>query len=128
MSQRSDSPVEVVRSFLAAMAVKDYGTAIPLVSADCDYENLPIVKVRGPGGVRAVLEPFFAPTKENEFVILREACAGPVVFMERLDRHLLSSGWVELPVAGVFEVHGGLITVWHDYCDAAALLKAWPTA
>jgi len=87
-------------------------------------------RVYGPAGVRAVLEPFFAPTLENEFVILREAAAGPVVFMERLDRHRLPSGWVELPVTGVQEVHDGRITLWHDYFDSATLatlLKAWPT-
>ncbi len=36
--------------------------------------------------------------------------------------------WVELPVAGIFEVEDGKITVWHDYFDAATILSKWPTA
>jgi limonene-1,2-epoxide hydrolase len=44
-----------------------------------------------------------------------------VVFIERLDRHRLASGWIELPVTGVFEVHGGRITMWHDYFDVATI-------
>jgi limonene-1,2-epoxide hydrolase len=99
------------------MATLDFDTALSYVSDDCEYENLPMpeAKVYGPAGIRAVLEPFFAPTIENEFVVLREAAQGPVVFMERLDRHRMPNGWFELPVTGVMEVHNGRITLWHEY-------------
>ena len=111
------SPLEVVKAFFAAMATLDYDKALSYVSDDCEYDNLPMpeAKVYGPAGIRAVLEPFFAPTIENEFIVLREAAQGTVVFMERLDRHLLPNGWVELPVTGVMEVHHGRITLWHEY-------------
>jgi limonene-1,2-epoxide hydrolase len=37
---------------------------------------------------------------------------------ERLDRFKIGDGWLELPVAGVFEVNGdGLIKLWRDYFD-----------
>lgn len=126
MPTASAAPIEVVRAFLAAMAVKDYDTGLRYISNDCEYDNVPLGKVQGPAGVRSVLEPFFAPTIENEFLIRREVADGPIVFMERLDRHRLQSGWVELPVTGVWEVHEGLITVWHDYFDAATILTKWP--
>lgn len=111
------SPLEVVKAFFAAMATLDFDTALSYVSDDCEYYNLPMpeAKVYGPAGIRAVLEPFFAPTIENEFVVLREAAQGPVVFMERLDRHRMPNGWFELPVTGVMEVHNGRITLWHEY-------------
>jgi limonene-1,2-epoxide hydrolase len=121
-------PLAVVKAFMAAMAVKDYDNGLRFIAADCVYENMPLAKVSGPAGVRAVLEPFFAPTIEKEFLILREAVAGPVVFLERLDRHLLADGWVELPVTGVFEVHDGKIALWRDYFDAATILSKWPAA
>ena len=89
---------------------------------------MPLGKVTGPAGVRGVLEPFFAPTLANEFIILRELTDGKRVFLERLDRHQLKTGWVELPVAGVFEVENGQITVWHDYFDAATIMSKWPVA
>lgn len=41
--------------------------------------------------------------------------------MERLDRHQLAKGWVELPVTGVWEVRDGRITVWRDYFDLATI-------
>ncbi len=123
----SHAPTDTVRAFLKAMEVLDYPAATALVAPDCVYTNPPpIGTVTGPGGVRAVLEPFFAPTIENEFRILREAAQGPVVICERLDRHRLADKWVELPVTGVFEVHDGLITYWRDYFDAATILNQWP--
>ncbi len=120
------SPLAVVHAFLKAVEVKDYNTALTYVAPECDYENMPMSKARGPAGVRAVLEPFFAPTLENEFVILRELADHSTVFTERLDRHRTADGWVELPVNGVWEVRDGKITVWREYFDMATLLKAWP--
>ncbi len=121
------SPLEITKLFLKAMEPLDYDNALTLVSEACEYTNPPpIGTVHGPAGIRAVLEPFFAPTLENEFRVLREASEGPIVVLERLDRHRLADKWVELPVTGVFEVHDGLITYWRDYFDAATILLQWP--
>jgi limonene-1,2-epoxide hydrolase len=109
------------------METLDYDTALQAIAEDCEYTNLPMATVHGPQGVRAVLEPFFAPTIANEFRILRQCAAGDTVFLERLDRHQLGpERWAELPVVGVFEVREGLITVWRDYFDLATLFRQWP--
>ena len=121
------TPLDIVKAFNAAMEVKDYDTALSYVSEDCEYTNIPMSTVRGPAGIRSVLEPFFAPTLENTLIVLREAAVGPLVFLERLDRHRLATGWVELPVTGVYEVHDGLITVYRDYFDAATIVGKWPS-
>ncbi len=122
------TPLETVKAFMKAMEPLDYDTALQLVAETCEYTNPPpIGTVTGPAGVRAVLEPFFSPTLENEFRIVREVASGPLVVLERLDRHRLADTWVELPVTGVFEVHAGKITYWRDYFDAATILSQWPT-
>ncbi|MEQ1785065.1 MAG: limonene-1,2-epoxide hydrolase family protein [Hyphomonadaceae bacterium] len=121
------TPIETVKAFNKAMEIKDYDTAVKFVSDDCEYTNMPMGTVRGPAGIRSVLEPFFAPTIENKLEILREAAVGPIVFLERLDRHLLPTGWVNLPVTGVYEVHNGLITVYRDYFDLATIQSKWPS-
>lgn len=120
------TPVEIVTTFLAAMARKDYDAGLALVADDCEYENLPMGKVTGPAGVRAVLEPFFAPVLENDLKVLRRAAEGSLVFLERLDRHRLADRWVELPVTGVFEVRDGKIVLWRDYFDLQTLMQRWP--
>ena len=127
MTETSAQPLAVVTAFLKAMETLDFDRALPLVADDCEYTNLPMTTVRGPDGVRAVLEPFFAPTIANEFKILRQVEAGGTVFIERLDRHQLGpERWAELPVTGVFEVRDGQIAVWRDYFDLATLFREWP--
>lgn len=129
MADAPRSPLEVVQTFLAAMAVKNYDEGLRYLADDCEYTNpAPLGTVRGPAGVRAVLEPFFAPTIENQLQIVRVATDGPLVFTERLDRHRIPSGWVELPVTGVWEVRDGRIALWRDYFDVATILSKWPAA
>lgn len=117
MTETTTTPTAVVDAFLTAFEAMDFDTALTHIADGCEYTNVPIGTVEGPAGVRSVLEPFFAPIHENEFLVLRRAAAGPVVFLERLDRHRLDHGWRDLPVNSVFEVHDGLITVWRDYFD-----------
>ena len=123
MADPARSPSEVVRAFNAAMEKKDFDSGLQHVADACEYTNGPMGTVRGPAGVRAMLEPFFAPVLEQTFIIRREVANGPVVFLERLDRHRLPMGWIELPVTGVYEVHDGRITVWHEYFDLGTLQK-----
>ena len=127
MSQDTLSPLDLVRQFMSLMETLDYDAALKMVSADCQYTNPPpIDTVSGPAGIRAVLEPFFAPTLENEFKVIRQSVTGSAVILERLDRHRLADKWVELPVTGVFEVKDGLITNWRDYFDATTIMSQWP--
>lgn len=123
------APLDTVTAFMKAMEPLDYDTAVTFLSDDCEYTNPPpIGTVKGPAGMRAVLEPFFSPTLENEFRVLRGVAQGPIVMLERLDRHRLATGWVELPVTGVYEVHNGKITYWRDYFDLATIMAHWPSA
>jgi limonene-1,2-epoxide hydrolase len=129
MTKTNPSSLDVVRQFMSDMERGDYDAAMTLIAEDCEYINPPpLGAVSGPAAVRGLLEPFFAPTLENELKILRESSAGPVVFIERLDRHRLADKWVELPVTGVLEVRDGQITYWRDYFDAATILSQWPAA
>ena len=127
MSAPHPSPTDVVQQFMKLMEPLNYDDALKLVSDACEYTNPPpFGTVHGPSGIRAVLEPFFGPTLKNEFEVLRSAASGPVVLLERLDRHLFGEKWVELPVTGVYEVQGGLITYWRDYFDVATIMSQMP--
>lgn len=117
------APGEVVAAFIKAFEAMDFDAALSFIAPECEYTNVPMGSAKGPKGVRSVLEPFFAPIDENDFVIHRKAVEGKVVFYERLDRHRLGDSWRELPVIGVFEVEDGLITLWREYFDLATALK-----
>lgn len=120
----TNAATDHVLAFLKVFESMDFDTALASLAEDVEYINVPLGTVHGHAGVRSVLEPFFAPIHENEFVV-RATAAGAlaggdaVVVVERLDRHRLDHGWRELPVVGVFEVRAGLITSWRDYFDAA---------
>lgn len=115
-----------VHRVINAIAAKDYDQALPWFTEDCEYTNLPMGSVTGPAGVKAVLEPFFTPTISNELIVLRSAVEGDTVFTERLDRHQIATGWVELPVTGVFVFREGKIAVWREYFDLGTLVRQWP--
>jgi limonene-1,2-epoxide hydrolase len=123
MTNPDEGPSHVVEAFLQSFAAMDFDAALALLSDGVEYTNVPIGTVYGHDGVRQVLEPFFAPIHENEFLLVRRAASGPVVFLERLDRHRLDHGWRELPVNSVFEVHDDKITIWRDYFDLGTAAK-----
>ena len=114
---RRMSPAEVVDRFIAAIERRDIDAAIALLHPDVEYDNVPIGPVRGRAAVRSILEPITARSDEVRWPVSRRAEAGPVVFNERVDRFRSGDRWIEIAVAGVWEVHDGLITLWRDYFD-----------
>ena len=113
------TPTETVNAFIAAIERKDVEAAVALVSDDVSYENMPMQPIVGPEAMAATLEMFLAPASEVEWPVLRQFEVGNVVINERLDRFKIGVGWLELPIAGVFEVVDGRIRLWRDYFDMA---------
>ncbi len=118
-----EEPLALVRRFCEAFAGRDVEAVLAFFHEDAVYHNMPLEPVQGKAAIRSVLETFMRPAQEIEFRVLHAAAAGPVVFTERLDRFLMGERWVELPVAGVFEVREGKITAWRDYFDLSTWLK-----
>ena len=122
------TPDELVRTFIKHIEAKDLDSACALMSDDCEYDNVPMAKVFGIEAVKQVLGPFTAGCSEIDWVIVRQPSAGDmtsgVVLNERIDRFKMGERWVELPLAGVFEVKNGKITLWRDYFDLATFQKA----
>lgn len=114
------APADVVSSFIAAVERKDVDAALDLLTDDVSYENVPIDPVVGREAVGAVLRMFLEPAAEVDWRVLRTVESGSLVVNERVDRFRLANGWVELPVAGFFEVtDDGRISRWRDFFDMA---------
>ncbi|MEQ1699769.1 MAG: limonene-1,2-epoxide hydrolase family protein [Ilumatobacteraceae bacterium] len=120
-------PGALVTDFIRSIERGELETALGLLSEGCEYDNVPMGKVFGRDGVRNTLAPFLAGYDEVEWVVHHQVASGDrahgVVMNERVDRFRKGDAWVELPVAGVFEVRDGLITLWRDYFDRDTLLK-----
>jgi len=114
---------EVVNEFIARIVRVDLDAALELVTPDVEYDNVPLGKVSGPEGIRSILGWMIEGLDEVEFVIVRQIAAGNIVMNERLDRFRIGDQWIDVPVAGVFEVDdNGLITLWRDFFDQPTLM------
>lgn len=112
------TPEETVNEFIARVVAKDIDGACELVAADLEYDNVPMGKNHGPDGLRAFLAPMVGGLDEVQFVTHRQTVTGNVVMNERTDRFRVGDKWMDLPVAGIFEVgDDGLIVLWRDYFD-----------
>lgn len=114
-------PAALVTEFITAIERGDLPHALGLLSEDCEYDNVPMGKVFGPAAVGATLTPFLQQFTGVEWVVHHQVASGDltngVVMNERSDRFRRGDEWVELPVAGVFVVTDGKITLWRDYFD-----------
>lgn len=114
---------QVVDAFLGAIQARDLDQAVALLDEEAVYENVPIGVVVGREAIRETLEPFLAEATALEWKVLRQAASDTVVMNERLDRFEMGGRWVEIAVAGVWEVAGGRITLWRDYFDLAMFTR-----
>ncbi len=111
------TPEALFGAFIERIEALDLDGACALVTDDVEYDNVPIGKSFGPDGIKAVLGPMLGPIEEVRFEVLRQVAVGPLVMNERVDRFRAGERWLELPVAGVFEVTGGKISLWRDFFD-----------
>lgn len=118
------TPMETVHAFMAAAAKRDYDTALPLLTDDVEYQNMPLPPVYGHQGVRETLEMLLSLCTDSEWVVHREVAQGDLVMNERTDRFKKDGQWADLQVTGVFELRDDRIAVWHDYFDLQLALKA----
>jgi len=118
------SALDTVNAFLVAAAQRDYDTALPMLTEDVEYQNMPIAAVTGREAVKEQLEALLAMGGDSEWKVLRELADGDVVMNERVDRFELNGTWAELPVMGVFVLRDGLIAEWRDYFDLQTIMTA----
>ena len=118
--------LETVNKFLVAAAKRDYDTALPLLTEDVEYQNMPIAPVKGREAVKEQLEALLAMGGDSEWKVLREVVDGDVVMNERVDPFEIGGKWADLPVMGVFVLRDGLIAEWRDYFDLQTIMNQLP--
>lgn len=111
---------QLVRDFCQAWADADHEKVVAFFTADGVYHNMPVDPVVGHEAIAAVIDGFTAGMglKVVEFRIDNIASNGPIVVTERVDIFEKASGdRIELPVLGIFEFEGDLISKWREYFD-----------
>jgi limonene-1,2-epoxide hydrolase len=118
------TPEQTVTAFCAVAAKRDYDSALAFLAEDVEYQNMMLPAVQGRQVVRDTLEALLALCTDSEWVIHRQVTSGTTVMNERTDRFQMHGRWVDLPVAGVFEVRDGQIVLWRDYFDLPTIVNA----
>ena len=112
------TPEATVNEFIRRVVANDLESALEMVTDDVEYDNVPIGKNIGPDAMRAFLGVMAGNVDEVQFVIHRQTVTGNVVMNERTDRFRVGDAWMDLKVAGIFEVNdAGQVTLWRDYFD-----------
>ena len=112
------TPSETVTAFIQAIERLDVDAAVALLADDVLYENVPMEPISGRESVHAALGRFLGAASEVHWPVSSQIAAGNRVANERVDRFKIGDGWLEMPVAGFFEVDdAGMITLWRDYFD-----------
>lgn len=122
----ANTPDELVRTFIAALVARNLDAAASMVTDDFEYDNVPMGKTFGPDGLRNTLGGFFGMCTAIDWQILRQTSSGDmahgIVLNERDDRVEIHGRWATLPVAGVFEIVNGKLTLWRDYFDKQTII------
>jgi limonene-1,2-epoxide hydrolase len=111
------TPDETVTEFIRRIEAKDVDGALALCADDLEYDNVPMPTANGKEATRAFLGPFIEGATAIEWIVHRQTAAGDVVMNERTDRFRLGDRWLEIAVAGVWELRYGKIALWRDYFD-----------
>ena len=91
---------------------------------DGTYHNMPAKPITGRANIEQFITGFLANWTETSWDILNITEQGDTVFCERIDRTKTTSGDVDLPCVGVFEMRDGKIHVWRDYFDMNTFVSA----
>ncbi|HLI79198.1 MAG TPA: limonene-1,2-epoxide hydrolase family protein [Candidatus Binataceae bacterium] len=114
---------KIVADFCKAFERKNIDEIMAYFAEDAVYHNMPMEPAKGRDAIRATINSFLPGSNRIEFKILHTASNGSIVFNERIDMFDIGEKRVEVPVAGMFEVRGGKITLWRDYFDLPTYTK-----
>lgn len=113
----------LIKEFCRAWERRDPDAIIAMMDEEIVYWNVPAPAIRGRDAVRGFIVPLLRDTVAIEFrlrAVVANA-AGDKVLTERLDRLVFPSGVLEIPLMGIFELHGGRIAAWREYADFASI-------
>jgi limonene-1,2-epoxide hydrolase len=114
-----------VETFLYALQDQDFDTADSTLADNIVWQNVGYTTMRGR---KRIMKLFRLGEGRGGFEVKfhRIAAEGNAVLTERTDAIIIGPLRFQFWACGVFEVHGGKITLWRDYLDAFDFLIKAP--
>ena len=116
--------IRTVEGFLNALQEEDFEAVDAALADDLVYENVGLSRIRG-GRRTAKMLSRMQGRVSFEVKIHRVAADGAAVLTERTDALIFGPLRIQFWACGIFEVHGGRITLWRDYVDVYDMLKGF---
>lgn len=114
----TETPTEVVRRLLDALAGFDRDALEATLADDVAYTNVSLPTLHGRRAVGSALARFLGGRSVRfEVMMVNIAAEGPVVLTERIDAIDVGRFRLQFWINGRFEVSHGKVTVWRDYFD-----------
>lgn len=114
---------KVVTDFCKSFERKNIDEIMAYFTDDAVYHNMPMEPAKGKDAIRTTINSYLPGSDRIEFKVLHTASNNNIVFNERIDMFDIGEKRIELPVAGMFEVKGGKISLWRDYFDLQSYTK-----
>ena len=115
-------PARTVETLLYALQDEDFDTVEAAMADDIEWQNVGYPTMRGRKRIMKLLRRGGAEWA-SRVKFHRIAAEGNTVLTERTDAMILGPVRLQFWVCGVFEVHGGQITLWRDHFDLYDVVK-----
>ncbi|RPA10331.1 limonene-1,2-epoxide hydrolase family protein [Gordonia sp. OPL2] len=120
----SQTPIDIVTSFLDALARDDVAAALENVDDDIAYTNVSTPTVHGKKRVAGIFRQVEKASWIGfDYRMINVSADGSVVLTERVDELRFGRVAIRFWVCGRFEIGDGRITVWRDYFDYLDMTK-----
>jgi len=116
--------IDIVREFIQSWSNLNPSELAAYFTVDGCYYNMPFQRIEGREAVEQFIAGFIKNWTATDWKILNMSESEGVVFCERVDITRSTSGDVDLPCVGVFEMEGGKIKEWRDYFDLSTYTSA----
>lgn len=112
-----------VEDVIAAWNRIDKEAILAAFHADAVYHNIPMAPAVGLQEITETVSRFLSDISHVDWkiVAIAETQDGHVL-TERVDAFIMNGKHVSIPVMGIFEFRGGLISSWRDYFDLPSYL------
>ena len=108
---------ETVTEFIRRVNAHDLEGALSLCADGLEYDNVPMETLHGKDAARSFLAPLVGGGAAVDWVVHQQVASDDLVMNERTDGSRFGEVRIELPVAGLFRVRDGVISLWRDYFD-----------
>jgi limonene-1,2-epoxide hydrolase len=115
--------IHVVEAMFAAWDAFDWDGVVNAFTEDGVMHSMYKEPFVGREAIRARLDAVGPGMEMMRCEIKSIGCFGRIVAAERIDTFTFNGRTGSVPCAGFFEIQGGKISRWREYCDSATILS-----